>query len=328
MLNYILEHVDEMEAIGPCHAEGGTGLTVDVPPKASAIHTSKNMRALLHEMLLVMGYSAIKSQQVQEIFRWGTSSNLLQQLCNLPVTYFSQYKHVLFPTLIILCFNNPQNRRIILQEVSAAPVSKFIVQYAQDHDILMTLPTKDPKPKPKPKPKPSPGPRTSPAQSGSTDKGTECRAHAEPSAAAKPRPKATGASQAKGPSTPQKAAAAGAAASASHGSAEEAHAPGADKEGAGHGAPVVDAAAGAEAVGTVTGIPPSPDASKKKAKKKAKGVEGAEEEEHACRDSDPGNVGAPEYRPVCQSPFFSFERRFPVELWPDAKAFFDGAAVG
>ena len=44
---------------------------------------------------------------------WGTSTNLLQQLCNLPIAYFSSYKHILFPTLIVLCFNNVQNKAVV-----------------------------------------------------------------------------------------------------------------------------------------------------------------------------------------------------------------------
>lgn len=52
----------------------------------------------------------------------------MQQLCSLPFEYFSDNRlmMILFPTLIVCCFNNDDNLNILKQEMSTVMLTKFI----------------------------------------------------------------------------------------------------------------------------------------------------------------------------------------------------------
>lgn len=64
----------------------------------------------------------------QVIVQSGRHPTVLQKLCQLPFQYFSDPRliRVLFPTLIAACYNNPQNKIILEQEMSCVLLATFI----------------------------------------------------------------------------------------------------------------------------------------------------------------------------------------------------------
>eukprot|EP01012_Entosiphon_sulcatum_P038195 TRINITY_DN4936_c0_g1_i2.p1 TRINITY_DN4936_c0_g1~~TRINITY_DN4936_c0_g1_i2.p1 ORF type:complete len:1568 (-),score=328.32 TRINITY_DN4936_c0_g1_i2:104-4807(-) len=120
ILKYVLRHADELEEIPD----------VALPkalPVPSEIRTTPNLRALLHELLLNLGYAALQNAKTQDIFRYGKAPNLLQLLCGLPVAYFSTYKAILFATLVSVCFRNEQNRAVLRHEIGSRSVATFLL---------------------------------------------------------------------------------------------------------------------------------------------------------------------------------------------------------
>jgi hypothetical protein len=90
----------------------------------SALKQSK----LLHEIILLAGYYALQNSRAQDLFQWGNSPTILQQLCSLPFQYFSdpRYKTILFPTLIAVCFRNSHNSTILQQEISPNMLAEYL----------------------------------------------------------------------------------------------------------------------------------------------------------------------------------------------------------
>jgi len=72
------------------------------------------LQQLLHQLLLFIGYSTLLNDTNQETYRWGQSPTLLQRLCNLPFSFFTDFrdKNVLYPTLLSVCFLNPHNLQV------------------------------------------------------------------------------------------------------------------------------------------------------------------------------------------------------------------------
>lgn len=64
----------------------------------------------------------------QIIVQSGRHPTVLQKLCQLPFQYFSDPRliKVLFPSLIAACYNNPQNKIILEQEMSSILLATFI----------------------------------------------------------------------------------------------------------------------------------------------------------------------------------------------------------
>lgn len=64
----------------------------------------------------------------QIIVQSGRHPTVLQKLCQLPFQYFSDPRliKVLFPSLIAACYNNPQNKIILEQEMSSVLLATFI----------------------------------------------------------------------------------------------------------------------------------------------------------------------------------------------------------
>lgn len=64
----------------------------------------------------------------QIIVQSGRHPTVLQKLCQLPFQYFSDPRliKVLFPSLIAACYNNPQNKIILEQEMSCVLLATFI----------------------------------------------------------------------------------------------------------------------------------------------------------------------------------------------------------
>ncbi|RWS30070.1 S phase cyclin A-associated protein in the endoplasmic reticulum-like protein [Leptotrombidium deliense] len=90
-----------------------------------------NNTALLHELILLIGYFTVLNVDNQNVMQSGRDpqqATILQQLCSLPFDYFSNPKltRVLFPTLISCCFRNDENKAVLQQEMSAVMLSSFI----------------------------------------------------------------------------------------------------------------------------------------------------------------------------------------------------------
>ncbi|KAM8974782.1 S phase cyclin A-associated protein in the endoplasmic reticulum isoform 1-T2 [Pelodytes ibericus] len=83
---------------------------------------------LLHEIIVCVGYFTVNHPDNQVIVQSGRHPTVLQKLCQLPFQYFSDSRLVrlLFPTLISACYNNPQNRLILEQELSCQLLATFI----------------------------------------------------------------------------------------------------------------------------------------------------------------------------------------------------------
>eukprot|EP01064_Diplonema_japonicum_P009911 TRINITY_DN17325_c0_g1_i1.p1 TRINITY_DN17325_c0_g1~~TRINITY_DN17325_c0_g1_i1.p1 ORF type:complete len:1478 (+),score=479.35 TRINITY_DN17325_c0_g1_i1:62-4495(+) len=95
-------------------------------PQAHEIRRTPMLRSVLHELLLFIGYCGMRNNETKELFRWGKTP-ILSLLCNLPVAYFStSYKHVLFPTLVLLCYGEAENRTILQSEISLSSIVDFI----------------------------------------------------------------------------------------------------------------------------------------------------------------------------------------------------------
>uniref|UniRef100_A0A8C9U911 S-phase cyclin A-associated protein in the ER n=1 Tax=Scleropages formosus TaxID=113540 RepID=A0A8C9U911_SCLFO len=83
---------------------------------------------LLHEVIICVGYFTVNHPDNQVIVQSGRQPSVLQKLCQLPFQYFSDPRliKVLFPTLISACYNNPQNKVILQQEMSCVLLATFI----------------------------------------------------------------------------------------------------------------------------------------------------------------------------------------------------------
>ncbi|XP_071424702.1 S phase cyclin A-associated protein in the endoplasmic reticulum isoform X2 [Pithys albifrons albifrons] len=89
--------------------------------------------ALLHEVIICVGYFTVNNTDNQVIVQSGRHPTVLQKLCQLPFQYFSDPRliKVLFPSLIAACYNNPQNKLILEQEMSCVLLATFIQDFAQ-----------------------------------------------------------------------------------------------------------------------------------------------------------------------------------------------------
>ena len=89
----------------------------------------EDVRELLHEVILLIGYFATLNPKNQEMTNRGETS-ILQLLCNLPFAYFTdkKYTNVLFPTLISICYENPRNLSILHQEINASLLVNYMTQ--------------------------------------------------------------------------------------------------------------------------------------------------------------------------------------------------------
>ncbi|XP_013924848.1 PREDICTED: S phase cyclin A-associated protein in the endoplasmic reticulum-like [Thamnophis sirtalis] len=87
---------------------------------------------LLHEVIVCVGYFTVNHSDNQVIVQSGRHPTVLQKLCQLPFQYFSDPRliKILFPTLIAACYNNPQNKIILEQEMSSVLLATFIQDFA------------------------------------------------------------------------------------------------------------------------------------------------------------------------------------------------------
>eukprot|EP01059_Diplonema_ambulator_P014719 TRINITY_DN25686_c0_g1_i1.p2 TRINITY_DN25686_c0_g1~~TRINITY_DN25686_c0_g1_i1.p2 ORF type:complete len:174 (+),score=54.48 TRINITY_DN25686_c0_g1_i1:53-523(+) len=84
------------------------------------------LRSTLHELLLFFGYMSLRNCEAKQLFRWGKTP-ILSLLCNLPVAYFSTaYKHILFPTLLLITFKEAENKTLLASEMSPSAIAEFV----------------------------------------------------------------------------------------------------------------------------------------------------------------------------------------------------------
>ncbi|KAG5486656.1 hypothetical protein CUR178_08023 [Leishmania enriettii] len=169
---FIHGHLDELETIPAAEDAAGTagrvinssfaealqfGITLNTfPPfpcssgpdagdaqKSTGKHC--HLRATLHECILLVGYLCLDDAPLQDMMGWGKKKPLLGTMLNvLPITYFSNARHILFPTIISAILQNNRNSMIVREEMSLAELQQFISQeynpltkkakmYAQEH---------------------------------------------------------------------------------------------------------------------------------------------------------------------------------------------------
>nr|XP_060611921.1 S phase cyclin A-associated protein in the endoplasmic reticulum [Anolis sagrei ordinatus] len=115
---------------------GAEGLSLAFRHITSSLlwHCSQHTcEALLHEVIVCIGYFTVNHLDNQVIVQSGRHPTVLQKLCQLPFQYFSDPRliKVLFPTLIAACYNNPQNKIILEQEMSCVLLATFIQDFTQ-----------------------------------------------------------------------------------------------------------------------------------------------------------------------------------------------------
>ncbi|XP_078541362.1 S phase cyclin A-associated protein in the endoplasmic reticulum [Lissotriton helveticus] len=87
---------------------------------------------LLHEVIICVGYFTVNHSDNQVIVQSGRQPTVLQKLCQLPFQYFSDPRlvKVLFPSLVAACYNNPQNKVILEQEMNCVLLASFLQDFA------------------------------------------------------------------------------------------------------------------------------------------------------------------------------------------------------
>ncbi|XP_062246269.1 S phase cyclin A-associated protein in the endoplasmic reticulum isoform X3 [Platichthys flesus] len=92
---------------------------------------------LLHEVITCVGYFTVNHPDNQVIVQSGCQPSVLQKLCQLPFQYFSHPRliKVLFPSLISACYNNPQNKVILQQDMSCVLLATFIQDCAANENV-------------------------------------------------------------------------------------------------------------------------------------------------------------------------------------------------
>lgn len=85
------------------------------------------VRAALHELLLLVGYLTLGDVTSQEIFSWGKDRPLLALiLSSLPMQYFAQARHILFPTLLSILHRDDRNKLIASREMDLSSLEQFL----------------------------------------------------------------------------------------------------------------------------------------------------------------------------------------------------------
>lgn len=95
----------------------------------------------MHEAIILVGYFAAKHTDNQIIVQSGHQPSVLQQLCKLPFTYFSQpnLTQILFPTLLACCHENKENVEILSEEMSWTLIDEFLKTPGGKNSALVQL---------------------------------------------------------------------------------------------------------------------------------------------------------------------------------------------
>ena len=90
--------------------------------------TQTNTNDLLNEIILLIGYFTVLNAENQEKIELGTPPTVLQLLCTLPFSYFSDPKlsDILLPTLICCSYKNEKNSRVLTDEISTVLLANYI----------------------------------------------------------------------------------------------------------------------------------------------------------------------------------------------------------
>ncbi|KAJ3120396.1 U3 snoRNP protein [Nowakowskiella sp. JEL0407] len=94
------------------------------------------MDELLEELVVFIGYVALGDSANKAILRFGQSPTILQMLGRLPIRYFidPRFKEVLFPTLIVGCFEDEDNQVILKEEMSLELLAGYIQKKLEGGD--------------------------------------------------------------------------------------------------------------------------------------------------------------------------------------------------
>ena len=100
------------------------------PPGGRTPPATAELRALLHDVLLLLGTFTLGSRGNAEIlrWRWGEHPTMLHRLSALPFRYFCQprLRLVLLPTLVCACLRDEHNIRILSERLSPAHLVRFL----------------------------------------------------------------------------------------------------------------------------------------------------------------------------------------------------------
>ncbi|XP_059474392.1 S phase cyclin A-associated protein in the endoplasmic reticulum isoform X2 [Neocloeon triangulifer] len=96
---------------------------------------------LLQGVIRIVGFFAVRNHDNQTTIQSGFTPTVLQQLCNLPIQYFSEERlsAVLLPTLLACCWENAETRAVLEQEVGFEMLQSFKVSEAGQKDSIVIL---------------------------------------------------------------------------------------------------------------------------------------------------------------------------------------------
>ncbi|XP_065334279.1 S phase cyclin A-associated protein in the endoplasmic reticulum isoform X2 [Cloeon dipterum] len=102
---------------------------------------SPEYEELLQGVVRIVGFFAVKNHDNQMTIQSGFTPTVLQQLCNLPIQYFSEERltAVLLPTLLACCWDNPETRAVLEQEIGFEMLEKFKTSEAGQKDSIVSL---------------------------------------------------------------------------------------------------------------------------------------------------------------------------------------------
>lgn len=84
-------------------------------------------RAALHECILLVGYLCLDDTVLQDMLTWGKGKTLLcNMLSVLPIQYFSNARHILFPSLLAAIHDNPRNMLLVSTEIDVKQLHSFL----------------------------------------------------------------------------------------------------------------------------------------------------------------------------------------------------------
>uniref|UniRef100_A0A4X2KXS4 S-phase cyclin A associated protein in the ER n=1 Tax=Vombatus ursinus TaxID=29139 RepID=A0A4X2KXS4_VOMUR len=107
--------------------------TISDPTTASPkdSYAQSTIQVALQSLRFFNSFAVLDLPAFQVIVQSGRHPTVLQKLCQLPFQYFSDPRliKVLFPSLIAACYNNPQNKIILEQEMSCVLLATFIQDF-------------------------------------------------------------------------------------------------------------------------------------------------------------------------------------------------------
>ncbi|KAM3142114.1 hypothetical protein pb186bvf_005768 [Paramecium bursaria] len=96
---------------------------------------SADLRDLLQEVILLIGYCTVLNQEVQhQIVGHMKQSSILHNLIQMPSQFFvdKQLRNVLFPTLLCCIFNSPDNMKIVMDEMDKSYFLEMLQEDTQE----------------------------------------------------------------------------------------------------------------------------------------------------------------------------------------------------